>query len=283
MDQQQTWTGARASGSGAARTLLFANDKSSGKTTTASAVIVRLLQRHPGVLSAIEVREYERAPRLGLIFRAGDGIGAVIHCDARNEAAFDSARELASDPNATPWDDLLYDIGVGKLIVDLGSNTFTEICRILDDEPRPVFPEGGRRVGAVIPVTTAADSIESATMAIGSVIGWGPATTVFVVEQEYLGRFGPAMREWQSYCAHLLEAAPGRVQVIRLDRLMIADIGPVVFRRIDRMIGDAEAALRAPDLVGGALVRALRTARAEIAWGSRTLEAVAPIAEWFAA
>ena len=30
------------------KTLIFANDKSSGKTTTANAVLVSLLQRYPG-------------------------------------------------------------------------------------------------------------------------------------------------------------------------------------------------------------------------------------------
>ena len=133
-------------GSSAARarkTMIFANDKSSGKTTTANAVIVSLLQRYPVLMKNIEVREYERHPRLSMIFRKEDGIGSITHRDARNAAAFDMSRELAYDPNATPWDDLLYDIGIGNLIVDLGSNMFTEICRILDDEPRPIFPEGG--------------------------------------------------------------------------------------------------------------------------------------------
>ena len=143
----------------ARKTLIFANDKSSGKTTTANAVLVSLLQRYPMMTREIDVREYERHPRLSLIFRKEDGFKTVGHRDARNGAAFDTARALAYDPNATPWDDLLYDIGVGNLIVDLGSNTFSEICRILDDEPRPIFPDGGDRVGVVVPVTTAADCI----------------------------------------------------------------------------------------------------------------------------
>ena len=159
MDQPGAAPGPRAASSPfkARKTLIFANDKSSGKTTTANAVLVSLLQRYPMLMRGIDVREYERQPRLSLIFKKEDGFQSVLHRDARNGAAFDMARELAYDPNATPWDDLLYDIGIGNLIVDLGSNTFSEICRILDDEPRPIFPDGGDRVGVVVPVTTAAD------------------------------------------------------------------------------------------------------------------------------
>ncbi len=270
------------SGGGARRTLIFANDKSSGKTTTASAVLVALLTSYPGALRAVEVREYERHPALGMVFRPEDGIGAVVHRDARNAAAFDAARELARDPNATPWDDLLYDIGAGGLIVDLGSNMFAEICRILDDEPRPIFPEDGARVGVVVPVTTAADSIEAGMAAIDAVLGWGGATRVFIVEQEYLGRFTGGMADWAAYRDGLLTTEPGRVQALRLERLAVADIGSVVFQRIDRMLPAAEAMLGDSGLTGAALLRALRRARAEIAWGHRTLAAVRPIAGWFA-
>jgi hypothetical protein len=273
----------RASGVTKARkTLIFANDKSSGKTTTANAVVVSLLQSYPVLMKSIEVREYERHPRLSNIFRREDGIGAVVHRDARNAAAFDISRELAYDPNATPWDDLLYDIGIGNLVVDLGSNMFTEICRILDDEPRPIFPEGGDRVGVVVPVTTAADSIESAMAAIDGVISWGPRSHVFIVEQEYLGRFTPDLYEWTAYRDKLLATEPGRVQLARLERLSVADIGSVVFKRIDQIVAEAQAALRSEKLTGAALLRALRKARAEIAWGNRTLEAVRPITDWFA-
>ncbi len=273
---------ATASASRARKTMIFANDKSSGKTTTANAVIVSLLQRYPILMKAIEVREYERHPRLSVIFRKEDGLGGVTHRDARNAAAFDMSRELAYDPNATPWDDLLYDIGIGNLIVDLGSNMFTEICRILDDEPRPIFPEGGDRVGAVVPVTTAADSIEAATAAIESVISWGPRTHVFIVEQEYLGRFTAEMSDWTAYRERLLTSEPGRVRVIKVDKLLVADIGSVVFQRIDKIVAEAQAALRSDKLTGAPLLRALRKARAEIAWGNRTLEAMKPIADWFA-
>lgn len=273
---------ATASASRARKTMIFANDKSSGKTTTANAVIVSLLQRYPILMKAIEVREYERHPRLSVIFRKEDGLGGVTHRDARNAAAFDMSRELAYDPNATPWDDLLYDIGIGNLIVDLGSNMFTEICRILDDEPRPIFPEGGDRVGAVVPVTTAADSIEAATAAIESVISWGPRTHVFIVEQEYLGRFTAEMNDWTAYRERLLTSEPGRVRVIKVDKLLVADIGSVVFQRIDKIVAEAQAALRSDKLTGAPLLRALRKARAEIAWGNRTLEAMKPIADWFA-
>lgn len=264
------------------KTLMFANDKSSGKTTAANAVLVSLLQRHPAVMKTIEVREYERMPRLAAVFSREDGIANVVHRDARNAAAFDMARELAYDPNATPWDDLLYDIGVGNLLVDFGSNMFTEICRILDDEPRPIFPEAGDRVGVVVPVTTATDSIESGVSAIDAVLGWGQHTHVFIIEQEYLGRFTPEMSDWAAYRDRLLATEPGRVMTTRLEKLAAADIGSVVFKRIDHIVAEAQAQLRSEKLSGAALLRTLRKARAEIAWGNRTLEAVRPIADWFA-
>ena len=266
----------------ARRTLIFANDKSSGKTTTANAVLVSLLTRYPILMRGIEVREYERSPRLSTIFRKEDGFGNVMHRDARNAAAFDFSRELAYDPNATQWDDLLYDIGVGNLIVDLGSNMFTEICRILDDEPRPIFPDGGDRVGLVVPVTTAGDSIESAMAAIDHAMSWGPRTHVFIVEQEYLGRFSGEMNDWSAYRERLMNAEPGRVRVSRVEKLAVADIGSVQFQRIDKIVSEAQAALRSDKLQGAALLRALRKARAEIAWGNKTLEAMKPIADWFA-
>ncbi len=266
----------------ARKTLIFANDKSSGKTTTANAVVVSLLQRYPILMRGIEVREYERAPRLSTIFRKEDGLGNVVHRDARNAAAFEVSRELAYDPNATQWDDLLYDIGMGNLIVDLGSNMFTEICRILDDEPRPIFPDGGERVGVVVPATTASDSIESAMAAIDHVLGWGPHTHVFVVEQEYLGRFGEELDDWNAYRNRLAKHESPRVRVLRLERLAVANIGGVVFQRIDRIVSDAQSMLRSDKLQGASLLRALRKARAEIAWGNKALETVRPIADWFA-
>ncbi len=266
----------------ARRTLMFANDKSSGKTTTANAVLVSLLQRYPILMRGIEVREYERSRRLSTVFRKEDGFLDVVHRDARNAAAFDASRELAYDPNATPWDDLLYDIGVGNLIVDLGSNMFTEICRILDEEPRPIFPEGGERVGVVVPVTTAGDSIESAMAATDHVMSWGQRTHVFIVEQEYLGRFSPDLGDWSAYRDRLMNAEPGRVRVVRVEKLGVADIGSVQFQRIDRIVAEAQAMLRSDKLQGAALLRALRKARAEIAWGNKTLEAMKPIADWFA-
>jgi hypothetical protein len=283
-EPMQPTGGNRATSVGKARkTLMFANDKSSGKTTTANAVLVSLLQRYPILMKSIEVREYERHPRLSTIFRRDDGIANVIHRDARNAAAFEMSKELAYDPNATTWDDLLYDIGIGNLIVDLGSNMFTEICRILDDEPRPIFPEGGDRVGVAVPITTAADSMESGIAAIDAVIGWGPRTHVFIVEQEYLGRFTPELHDWCAYRDRLLSSEPGRVQVIRAERLAVADIGSVVFKRIDHIVAEAQATLRSEKLTGAALLRALRKARAEIAWGNRMLESMRPIADWFAA
>lgn len=264
------------------KTLIFANDKSSGKTTTVNAVLVSLLQRYPMLTREIDVREYERHPRLSMIFRKEDGFKSMVHRDARNGAAFDTARALAYDPNATPWDDLLYDIGVGNLIVDLGSNTFSEICRILDDEPRPIFPDGGGRVAVVVPVTTASDSIESGMIAIDHVCTWGPQSQIFVIEQEYLGRFAAEPSEWNSYRDRLMASNAHRVTVIRVEKLLVADIGSVVFQRIDKIMEQAQATLRSDKLTGAALLRALRQARAEIAWGNRTLEVLRPVADWFA-
>jgi len=266
----------------ARKTLIFANDKSSGKTTSCNAVLVSLLQRYPTLMRTVDVREYERQPRLSLIFRKEDGFNSIMHRDARNAAAFDMARALAYDPNATAWDDLLYDIGVGNLIVDLGSNTFSEICRILDDEPRPIFPDGGDRVAVAVPITTAADSIESGMAAIDHVCSWGPRTHVFIIEQEYLGRFTPELADWCSYRDRLLAADPSRVTLVRIEKLAVADIGSVVFQRIDKIVENAQAMLRSDKLTGASLLRALRQARAEISWGNRTLESVRPIADWFA-
>ena len=82
----------------ARKTLIFANDKSSGKTTTANAVLVSLLDRYPMLMRGVEVREYERQPRLATIFRKEDGLANVAHYDARNAQAFDAARHLAGDP-----------------------------------------------------------------------------------------------------------------------------------------------------------------------------------------
>lgn len=265
----------------ARKTLIFANDKSSGKTTTANAVLVSLLQRYPIVMRSIDVREYERHPRLSQIFKKEDGFNTMVHRDARNGAAFDMARELAYDPNATPWDDLLYDIGIGNLIIDLGSNTFSEICRILDDEPRPIFPDGGDRVGIVVPVTTAGDSLESGMAAINHVTSWGPKTHIFIVEQEYLGRFSDEMVDWCAYRDRMIAANPSRVTVIRIEKLLVADIGSVVFQRIDKVVENAQAMLRSDKLTGAALLRALRQARAEISWGNKTLDAMKPVTDWF--
>ena len=266
----------------ARKTLIFATDKSSGKTTSCNAVLVSLLQRYPTLMRTVDVREYERQPRLSLIFRKEDGFNSIMHRDARNAAAFDMARALAYDPNATAWDDLLYDIGVGNLIVDLGSNTFSEICRILDDEPRPIFPDGGDRVAVAVPITTAADSIESGMAAIDHVCSWGPRTHVFIIEQEYLGRFTPELADWCNYRDRLLAADPSRVTLVRIEKLAVADIGSVVFQRIDKIVENAQAMLRSDKLTGASLLRALRQARAEISWGNRTLESVRPIADWFA-
>ena len=273
---------APATASKSRKTLIFANDKSSGKTTTANAVVVSLLSRYPVLMKSAEVREYERHPRLSAIFHAEDGIGAVTHRDARNAAAFEMSRELAYDPNATPWDDMLYAIGLGNMIIDLGSNMFTEICRILDDEPRPIFPDDGDRIGVVVPLTTAGDSVESAKAAIDSVVGWGARTHVFIVEQEYLGRFDEDMAEWSLYRDRLVAAEGARVKVMRIEKLPVANIGSVVFQRIDRMLTEAEQVLKSDKLTGAALLRALRQARSEIAWGNRTLETIQPIGDWFA-
>ena len=97
------------------KTLVFANDKSSGKTTTANAVLVSLLDRYPMLMRSVAVREYDRQPRLANIFRKEDGLGSMTHYDARNAHAFEASRELAHDPNATAWDDLLFALGAGGM------------------------------------------------------------------------------------------------------------------------------------------------------------------------
>ncbi len=264
------------------KTLIFANDKSSGKTTTANAVLVSLMDRYPALMRSVTVQEYDRQPRLATIFSQKDGLGAVAHLDARNATAFEVSRELAHDPNATPWDDLLFSLGAGGLVVDLGANIFAEICRILDDEPRPIFPEGGEAIGVVVPVTTAADSIESAIFAIEAAIGWGPKVMVFAVEQEYLGRFDGAPANWCTFRDRLSASEASRFKPIRVEKLQVADIGRVVFQRIDKMVAEAQHMLRTTQLQGADYIRAIRKARAEVAWGAKTLDSVRPIANWFA-
>ena len=59
------------------KTLIFANDKSSGKTTTANAVLVSLLDRYPLLMRSVQVREYDRQPRLATIFRKEDGFASM--------------------------------------------------------------------------------------------------------------------------------------------------------------------------------------------------------------
>ena len=264
------------------KTLIFANDKSSGKTTTANAVIVSLLDRYPVLMRSVEIREYDRQPRLATIFRKEDGLRSVTHYDARNANAVDMSRELAFDPNATAWDDLLFAMGSGGMAVDLGANIFTEICRILDDEPRPIFPDGGEAMGVVVPVTTASDSVESGIAAAEAALGWGPKVQVFVVEQEYLGRFDAAPKEWSEFVSQHLRRESARFQIVRMEKLSVADIGGVVFQRIDGMVSNAQEMLRSSNLQGADFIRAVRKARAEVAWGAKTMDAVKPIADWFA-
>ncbi len=264
------------------KTIVFANDKSSGKTTTANAVLVSLLDRYPMLMRSVAVREYDRQPRLANIFRKEDGLGSMTHYDARNAQAFDRSRELAFDPNATAWDDLLFALGAGGLVVDLGANIFAEICRILDEEPRPIFPEGGQMMGVVVPVTTATDSVESAISAIEAAISWGPKVQVFAVEQEYLGRFDGPVPDWTEFRNRVVATEGSRFQAIRVEKLAVADIGRVVFQRIDRLVSNAQEMLRSTTLQGADYIRAVRKARAEVAWGAKTMDAVRPIADWFA-
>ena len=265
------------------KTLIFANDKSSGKTTTANAVIVSLLDRYPMMMRSVAVREYDRQPRLANVFRKEDGLASVTHHDARNAHAFEMSRDLAHDPNATPWDVLWCALGSGGLAVDLGANIFAEICRILDDAPRPLFPDGGEMMGVVVPLTTATDSVESAILAIEATIGWGPKVRVFAVEQEYLGRFSDGSApEWVEFRDNLVRTEGGRFQVLRIEKLGVSDIGRVVFQRIDRLVANAQEMLRSTSLQGADYIRAVRKARAEVAWGAKTMDAVRPIADWFA-
>ena len=264
------------------KTLVFANDKSSGKTTTANAVLVSLLDRYPVLMRSVEVREYDRQPRLANIFHKEDGLGSMVHHDARNAQHVDMTREMAHDPNATPWDDLLFALGSGGLVVDLGANIFAEINRILDDEPRPIFPEGGQMMGVVVPVTTATDSVESAISAVEAAVGWGPKVQVFAVEQEYLGRFDGLVPDWTPFRDRMLASEGSRFQVIKIEKLNVADIGRVVFQRIDQLVSNAQEMLRSTTLQGADYIRAVRKARSEVAWGAKTMDAVRPIADWFA-
>jgi hypothetical protein len=103
-----------------------------------------------------------------------------------------------------------------------------------------------------------------------------------VVEQEYLGRFDDDMNDWTAYRSRMVKHEPDRVRIMRLERLAVANIGGVVFQRIDRIVADAQAMLRSDKLQGASLLRALRKARAEIAWGNKALDTVRPIADWFA-
>ena len=173
-------------------------------------------------------------------------------------------------------------LGAGGMLVDLGANIFAEICRILDDEPRPIFPDGGEMMGVVVPVTTATDSVESAISAIEAAIGWGPKVRVFAVEQEYLGRFDGAAPEWSEFLDRTLKAESSRFQVIRIEKLGVSDIGRVVFQRIDRLVSAAQEMLRSTSLQGAEYIRAVRKARAEVAWGAKTMEVIRPIGDWFA-
>ncbi len=264
------------------KTLVFANDKSSGKTTTANSVIVSLLDRYPALMRSVAVREYDRQPRLANIFGKADGLGSITHYDARNAQAFDTSREMAHDPNATAWDDLLFALGNGGMIVDLGANIFAEINRILDEEPRPIFPEGGQMMGVVVPVTTATDSVESAVAAIEAALGWGPKVQVFAVEQEYLGRFDQGVPGWTDVRDRIAAAEGSRFQAIRIEKLAVADIGRVVFQRIDQLVSNAQEMLRSTTLQGADYIRAVRKARSEVAWGAKTMDAIRPVADWFA-
>ena len=264
------------------KTLIFANDKSSGKTTTANAILVSLLDRYPLLMRSVAVREYDRQPRLANIFRKEDGLASMSHFDARNANAFDMTKEMAHDPNATAWDDLLFALGSGGLVVDLGANIFAEICRILDEEPRPIFPEGGQLIGVVVPVTTATDSIESAISAIESALSWGPKVQIFPVEQEYLGRFEGAVPIWTEFRDRMARAEGGRFTPVRIEKLAVADIGRVVFQRIDQLVSNAQEMLRSTTLQGADYIRAVRKARSEVSWGAKTMDTVRPVADWFA-
>ena len=278
-DQVQTQPGAQVT---TRKTLVFANDKSSGKTTTANAVLVSLLDRYPVLMRSVAVREYDRQPRLANIFHKEDGLGSVTHYDARNAQAFDLTREMAHDPNATAWDDLLFALGSGGMIVDLGANIFAEINRILDEEPRPIFPDGGQMMGVAVPVTTATDSVESAISAIEAALGWGPKVQVFAIEQEYLGRFDGFVPDWTEFKSRTLAAESSRFQVLKIEKLAVADIGRVVFQRIDQLVSHAQEMLRSTTLQGADYIRAVRKARSEVAWGAKTMDAVRPVADWFA-
>ena len=62
----------------------------------------------------------------------------------------------------------------------------------------------------------------------------------------------------------------------------MADIGRVVFQRIDRLVSSAQEMLQSTTLQGADYIRAVRKARAEVAWGAKTMDVVRPVADWFA-
>ena len=111
---------------------------------------------------------------------------------------------------------------------------------------------------------------------------WGPKTKIFAVEQEYLGRFDGGMSDWTEFRDTMLKSESSRFHVARIEKLGVADIGRVVFQRIDRMVSIAQELLRSTNLQGAEYIRAVRKARAEVAWGAKTMDTVRPIADWFA-
>jgi hypothetical protein len=131
-------------------------------------------------------------------------------------------------------------------------------------------------------VTTAADSIESGIAAIEAAVSWGPRVQVFAIEQEYLGRFDGPVPQWSEFRDRMKSAEGSRFQAIRIEKLPVADIGRVVFQRIDQLVTNAQEMLRSTTLQGADYIRAVRKARSEVAWGAKTMDAVRPIADWFA-
>ena len=60
-------------------------------------------------------------------------------------------------------------------------------------------------------------------------MSWGPRVRIFVVEQEYLGRFGEQTAGWTAFRDRLERFEGSRTNFLRIEKLSVADIGSVVF------------------------------------------------------
>ena len=99
--------------------------------------------------------------------------------------------------------------------------------------------------------------------------------------QEVEAEAAPGLRRIE-VADRLLAAEGSRCHAIVIEKLAVADIGRVVFQRIDQLVTNAQEMLRSTSLQGADYIRAVRKARSEVAWGAKTMDAVRPVADWFA-